>query len=262
MTTAIRYALGKKDARPGAVRFRLMDYLDKSVIPAIPAGSFGHQKMVADWGMLGNDTVGNCAIADGCHQTMLFCTEGKKPFNINTQVAIDTYSQATGYDPTQTDAQGNNPTDQGTDLPDFAEFRRTTGIADADGNVHKIAAYLSLDQGSVSQLRAAMFLFSAVSIGVQLPDSAQDQFQAGEVWTPVRGSSIEGGHCITGLAADSDNNIGLLTWGAFRWMTAKFYQRYNDETIILLSEEFLYGGVSPEGFNDVQLRADLADLGH
>lgn len=259
MTT--RYKLGKKDARPGAVKLRLSTYLDKSVIKGIPQ-AFGHQKLVTDWGMFANDQVGDCAIAGAAHETMLWCTEGGKPCNFTDESVLETYSAVTGYDPSQTDADGNNPTDAGTDPAEFAEYRRTTGITDADGNLHTIGAYLALDQGSVSQLGAAMFLFSAVGIGLQLPESAQDQFQAGQVWTPVSGSPIEGGHYINGAARDNDSNIGIVTWGAFRWMTASFYRQYNDETLVYLSEEFLSAGVSPEGFNLAQLQADLADIGH
>ncbi len=260
MTT--RYKLGKKDITPGAVKFKLRDYLKKDVIPAIPA-SFGHQAKIADWQMLANDKVGDCAIAGAFHETALWCAEGNKPFRIDDAAVLETYSEFTGYDPSQTDpVTGENPTDEGTDPQAFAEYRRTTGITDAGGNLHKIGAYLALDQGNVAQLRAAMFLFSAVGIGVQLPESAQDQFQAGEVWTPVSGSPIEGGHYINGAASDNDSNIGIVTWGAFTWMTASFYRRYNDESLVYLSEEFLTSGVSPEGFNLQQLQADLAAIGH
>lgn len=261
MTTATRYKLGKKPARPGAVKLRLSTYLNKSVLPAIPP-AFGHQAKVADWQMLANDRVGDCAIAGAAHETMLWCAEGGKPARFDDDSVLAIYSTATGYDPSQTDADGNNPTDEGTDPADFAEIRRTTGITDADGNLHKIGAYLALDQGSVSQLGAAMYLFSAVGIGLQLPDSAQDQFQAGEAWDPVPGSTIEGGHYVTGVARDNDSNIALVTWGALQWMTPRFYMRYNDESLVYLSEEFLQSGHSPEGFDLAQLQADLAALGH
>lgn len=260
-TTVTRYKLGKKPARPGAVKFRLSAYLDKAVIPAIPP-AFGHQKLVADWGMLANDRVGDCAMAGAFHETMLWCAEGGKPIRVTDEVVLDTYSAVTGYDPAQTDAAGNNPSDEGTDPAEFAEYRRTTGITDADGNLHKIGAYLALDQGSVSQLGAAMYLFSAVGIGLALPDTAQDQFQAGQAWEPVPDSSIEGGHYVTGVARDNDSNIAVVTWGRLQWMTPSFYRRYNDETLVYLSEEFLTAGVSPEGFNLEQLQADLAALGH
>lgn len=254
--------MGKKDARPGAVKLRLSTYLNKSVIPAIPP-AFGHAKKVANWGMLANDTVGDCAIAGAFHETMLWCAEGGKPINVTDRAVLDTYSSVTGYDPSQTDpATGENPTDQGTDPAEFAEIRRTQGILDADGNLHTIGAYLALDQGSLAQLGAAMYLFSAVGIGVQLPESAQEQFQAGEAWTPVSGSPIEGGHYVSGVSRDHDGNLAVVTWGALQWMTGSFYRQYNDESLVYLSEEFLNAGVSPEGFNLAQLQADLADIGH
>lgn len=260
MTT--RYKLGKKPARPGAAKLRLSTYLPKDTIKGIPP-VFGYQKDVAVWGMLGNDTVGDCAEADAWHQTMLLNSEQIPPrlIDVTDQTAIQTYSAVTGFDPSQTDAAGNNPTDQGTDVLQLAEYRRTVGLTDAAGTVHRVGAYLALDQGNVSQLRAAIYLFGgAVSIGVQLPDSAQTQFQNGDAWSPVAGAQIEGGHCITGVAGDNDGNIGVITWGAFQWMTSAFYRRYNDESIVYLSTEFLTASVSPEGFDLAQLTANMAEL--
>jgi hypothetical protein len=112
----------------------------------------------------------------------------------------------------------------------------------------------------VTQLAAAMHIFSAVGAGLQLPDSAQDQFQNGQPWSPVPGSQIEGGHYVSGVGRNADGNFVVVTWGALQEMTPAFYQRYNDESLAYLSEEFLTAGVSPEGFNLQQLQADLAAL--
>jgi hypothetical protein len=105
-----------------------------------------------------------------------------------------------------------------------------------------------------------MHIFSAVGAGLQLPDSAQDQFQNGQPWSPVSGSQIEGGHYVSGVGRNADGNFVVVTWGALQEMTPTFYQRYNDESLVYLSQEFLTAGVSPEGFNLQQLQADLAAL--
>jgi hypothetical protein len=212
--------------------------------------------------MLANDRAGDCVEAGAYHETMLWNAERGKTIAVTDEVVIETYSKLTGYDPSQTDPNtGQNPTDLGTVVSDMAEYRRTTGITDAQGGVHKIGAYLSVNKGDLTLLGAAMYLFSAVGIGIELPVSAQEQFRAGQPWT-VTDSQIEGGHYVPGVGRDGAGNIVVVTWGAIQQMTPAFYQRYNDETLVYLSEEFLTSGKSPEGFDLQQLRADLSALGH
>jgi len=86
-----------------------------------------------------------------------------------------------------------------------------------------------------------------------------DQFNAGKPWDVVPGSTIEGGHYVP-LVAHREN-LEVVTWGRVQQMTPAFLERYNDESIVYLSPEMLTAGKSPEGFNLVQLQADLAALG-
>jgi hypothetical protein len=51
--------------------------------------------------------------------------------------------------------------------------------------------------------------------------------------------------------------IDVVTWGRIQPMTEAFFEEYCDEALVYLSEEYLTGGKSPEGFNDAQLRAEL-----
>ena len=57
------FKLGKKPARPGAVKFKLANYLVKLKLPT-PPQVFGHEGLIgANWGMLGNDHYGDCVWA-------------------------------------------------------------------------------------------------------------------------------------------------------------------------------------------------------
>lgn len=244
--------LGKLPARQGAVRLKLADYVDKTVLPT-PSATFGHDGAVRAWQMLANDSLGDCVIAGGLHETMLWTQNGSSLVSVSDAAAIKNYSAITGYNPKDPNS------DQGTDMQVAASYRRKTGLVDANGKRHKIAAYLAITPGDLQEHLLAMYLFGAVGIGINFPASAMTQFNAGKPWTVVKGSKIEGGHYISGVARRS-GRIVIVTWGKEQPMDDAFLAKYNDESYAYVSEEYLKAGKSPEGFNATQLIADLAAI--
>jgi hypothetical protein len=245
--------LGKLPARKDAVKLKLSDYLTPTKLPT-PPKSFGHDGLINSlgWGLLGNDTVGDCVIAGGAHETMLWNTVGGQAVSFTTQSVLSDYSAITGYNP-------NDPnSDQGTDTQQAAKYRQDVGLLDAQGKRHKIGAYLALTPGDYKQLLIAAWLFEAVGLGVNLPRSAMSQFDKGREWTVVKGSPDEGGHYIPLIGHHT--NLVVVSWGRAIRMSRGFYQKYNDESLAYLSEEMLINGKSFEGFNLDQLRSDLAAL--
>jgi hypothetical protein len=86
------------------------------------------------------------------------------------------------------------------------------------------------------------------------------QFSAGQPWTVVAGSPIEGGHDIPFVGFDG-TWIYVITWGKVQKMSVEFFVKYCTEAWAKLSLEFINGkGVSPEGFNLTQLQVDLAAI--
>jgi hypothetical protein len=254
------FKLGKTPARLGAIRLKLSDYIDLSKLPTPPA-TFGHDSLVTQpLGMLGNDSYGDCVWAGAAHETMLWNAEAGVVVPFTAQNTLSDYSAVTGFDPNATpDSDGNNPTDQGTDMQQAAAYRQNTGILDANGNRHKVGAYLAIKTGDLEEHLAACYLFSAVGIGITFPSTAMAQFNSGQPWDVVPGSTIEGGHYIPAVAR-RNGMLVIDTWGAQQSMTDNFFKANNDESIVYLSPEMLTGGKSLEGFDLAQLNADLADL--
>ena len=243
--------LGKKPAVKNSVSFRFRDYLSLSAAPT-PPNSVRHDKGIPDWGMLGNDQYGDCVWAGAGHETMAWNKTAGKSVIISEDDALADYSAVTGFNK-------NDPsTDQGTDMRTAASYRRKTGIISTKGR-HKVAAYLAITPGNRTELRLACYLFEAVGIGIEFPKSAMDQFNAGKPWTVHKGSSIEGGHYVPVLGYDS-KYIYVVTWGKVQKMSWAFFEKYCDEAIVYLSEEMLTGGKSVEGFDESQLKTDLAQL--
>jgi len=231
-------------------------YRTSAPLPQHPA-LFGHENLITDWRMLANDQYGDCAIAGPAHETMLFTAMGGSPVSFTDQNVLSDYAAITGFDP----ATGAN--DNGSDIHDVAKYRQTTGIIDASGIRHKIGAYLFIDPRNFDQFLEAIWLFGAVGLGIKVPQSALDQFHAGEGWSVVPrwhwgGRTIVGGHYICAVANRTSPMI--VTWGKAIPMTSDFFQTYCDVCVAYLSTEILSAGKSLEGFSLDDLRSDLSNL--
>jgi hypothetical protein len=252
MTTT--YRRGKKPASPPKLKLR--DYLDTSALPPLPAGDFGHDGLVSGWGVLANDALGCCAISGPEHESMLWLAMAGKTGNFDDACTIANYSTITGYDPSQTQPDGSNPTDQGSDVQAVAEYRRTTGILDANGDRHQIAAYLALTPGNLTEALHAIHLFGTVGIGVNFPNQWMDATNAGQPWDFLPNPDYEGGHYIPAFAYRGGNLI-VVTWGQEQILTPAGYAQCSDEAWVYLTQEDLVNSANIDEFNFAQLEADL-----
>ena len=250
--------LGKRDFVEDARDLLFSRYVKPAALPTPPA-QFGHETLFAPkaWGMLGNDEWGDCAWAGPAHETMILTAEGGHPAAFSTSSVLSDYAAGTGFNP-NAGPPGNNPTDQGSNVRDVLKYRRATGILDAANQRHQIGAFVKLDQSNPTEIYQALYLFQAVGLGLQFPDSAQQQFQSGEPWDVVPGAKIEGGHYVPLVARRA--NLEIVTWGALQQMTEAFLTKYCDEAWAYISVEDLTSGVDPEGFALTQLQSDLAAL--
>jgi hypothetical protein len=203
---------GKKPARLESYALHFADYMDPRImLPQVPA-NFGHDGLISDYPMLANDTVGDCVIAGGLHETQVWNAEGGRTVQMSDACAIKNYSAITGYDPTRTAADGTNPTDQGTDVTAAAQWRITNGLVDAVGATHKIGAFVFVNPLSLVELRTAAYIFGAIGIGLDFPQSAMEQFGEGLPWTVVPASPSLGGHYVP-LVGWRNGFAVLVSWG-------------------------------------------------
>lgn len=251
--------LGKKPARPEAVSLKLATY-QTGTLPTPPA-NFGWDNLIAPdgWGMLGNDEWGDCAIAGSLHETLLWRASAKLTTPLSTACAVKNYAAVTGFDP-NAGPSGENPTDQGTDVGVLASYRRKTGLVDAQGDRHMVAAYVALKPGDLDQLAAATWIFGAVGFGMEVPAYCQEQFGEGKPWDIRRtNAGIEGGHYV--VCVGRENGLWkFVTWGKVQYATDRFVQKYNDESVAYLSTEMLTNGVNLGGFNLAALQDDLQQV--
>ncbi len=248
----MNYKLGKKPARAGAVKLRFAAYADAAALPTLPQ-MFGHDGLISSWPTLANDQYGDCVWAGAAHETMLLAKEAGNTVTFTDADVLADYAAVTGFKP------DDHGTDQGTDLQVAASYRRKTGIIDATGRRHRIASYLALEPGNVSDILLAAYMF-VCGVGLQLPSSALDQTKKKMPWYYVADSPVEGGHYVPLIGRRADGLFVFVSWGAIQLATPHFVRKYCDEAIAYLSQENLVNRKSPEGFDYDTLTADLARL--
>ncbi len=226
MTTTFR--AGKLPAQPARPQLKLSAVL--ATLAAPPASCDWQSDSIA-WPMYGNGDWGDCVWAEIGHEVnqLTFYGAGTEAEPTDDDI-LKGYSDVTGFNP-NAGPPGNNPTDQGTYIQDAMAYWRKTGVGG-----HKIVAYASIDVHNLTEVKQAIAQFGSISVGLNFPGSAMDQFNAGQPWDVVKGARIEGGHCVL-VGAYGDGKLGVVTWGAETEMTEAFWKKYVDEAWIVLDPD-------------------------
>jgi hypothetical protein len=249
------FKFGKTPPKKNKRTLKLSKYL-LGGLPT-PPGKLWREYRVppAGWNMLGNDTVGDCTAAAIAHMVMLFTAHTGTMVSPTLEQTLAVYSAVTGYDPSQTQPDGTNPTDNGAAITDILAYWQSTGIAG-----HKILGWASIALDAES-IRRAMYLFGAVDIGFNVPAYAMQQFQAGEAWDwdPNGDATIEGGHSVP-LFGFGSAGFDCTTWGANQKMTNEFFSSFSDEAYCVITSDWIDSatGLAPNMLNLASLQSDLA----
>ena len=248
------YKLGKLPKQDDDRNLMLAKYLTAAA-PTPPA-AVDYASAVKAWGMLGNDTVGDCALAGQAHADMLWAANAEhRQLAITTSMVLGAYSAVTGYDP-HDDGPGGNPTDRGTALLDALKYWRTLGI-----DRQTIKAFVEVDSGSVENAKLAIDLFGCLYVGVALPAAVLPEAPGDlPAWTvtpdgtPRRRPNPHNGHCVIYAAYDAAGPT-VVTWGTTVKASWGFHTAYCDELYALLSPVWLRH--DPPGIDVATLTADL-----
>ena len=206
--------------------------------------------------MLGNDTVGDCALAGQAHADMLWAANAEHvQLPITTAMVLRAYSALTGYDPAA-DGPGGNPTDRGTVLLDALKYWRKRGI-----DRQTIKAFVEVDARSIDHAKLAIDLFGCLYVGVELPDAVLPEGPGVlPAWTvtpdgsPRRAPNPHNGHCVVYAGYDAAGPT-VVTWGTTVKASWAFHEAYCDELYAMLSPAWLRH--DPPGIDVATLTADL-----
>lgn len=248
-----RFKLGLKEPTYSRDDLHFASYRTPAKI-TVPE-DFGFYALVSNWGMDGNDEYGDCFPAGQDHAELVFPTLAGAPSpTITTPNTLADYFAMNGKKP----GPAGSSSDQGTDPRIGLNYHRQVGMLTA-GVRRKIEAWTATEVGNLTELAEAAYLTGAAGIGINCPESAQDQFPTG-FWRVVSGSPIEGGHWIVCVGRKGGYYV-CVTWGGIVLVTAAFLRKYMTFGAAIFSTEILSKlGESPSGLNALQLRADVAAL--
>lgn len=247
MTDHSNMKLGRKAVISDSRTLKVSTYMG-ATLPAAPADIHWAEGQ-AQWGMMLNDTLGDCTIAGVGHAIELWSHAIGKEVTIPDSDVLAMYEKWDGYKPS------DPSTDQGGIELNVLNQWKNEGFFG-----HKLDAFATVNIHNVPEARSSLYLFGGLYLGIALPLSAQNQ----EVWDVVQDDGTGntepgswGGHCVFGSGYDQ-TGFYCITWGAIKKMTTAFWLKYVDEAYALLGQDFINAkGVDPQGFNLDQLKADL-----
>lgn len=267
------YKLGRKPARVTSASIQRYHFMKRALnaLGTPPATSPDWvtavmKQSAGGWLMNGNDQFGDCVIADCAHQEMLRTANvGAIWIPTLTQV-LELYAYFQGYTGDQTSLPAieaylaNN--DNGCDELTVIQYLTRTGWGG-----RKLDSSANLDATQLDQIKWAVCIFGASRLGLNLPDSAQSQFEAGKPWDYVAGASLDGGHDVPVVKYDGQYYY-VVTWGQLQPVTPAFLTaKYPDGTPYLeeahaeLAFDWVNAaGTCPDNLNLTRLMADLSAI--
>lgn len=212
---------------------------DVALKPVTVPVSVDYYSGVPSVGMHLNDQLGCCTCAGDANivQGITFYGQGTE-FTVPDSDVLAAYEQA-GYVP------GNPSTDNGWTCGDALAYLKSTGMSG-----HQIAAYGQVSYTDHAKVMTCLWEFGYESVGVQLPQSAMDQFNAGQEWTVSGDSTIIGGHCIVACGYAATGPV-IWTWGRAVQVSWQWWDTYVAECWPVVSKEWVSSASSqdPVGVN-------------
>jgi hypothetical protein len=246
------FKLGRWPARHTLRSMRSALVMARALDPlgAPPAASNDYTAAVTvPWGILRNDTLSDCVCADTGHTLMLRTANASSIVVPTDNDVLALYEAVGGYVP------GDASTDNGCVEADMCTYLQKTGFLG-----HRSDATGSIDPGNLDHLRWCVQLFGACRIGVNLPQSAMDQFDAGQPWDVGGDATIVGGHDVPIVKYDGDY-FYVVTWGKLQPVTPAFITAYNEEAHAELFADWVRSqGTAPSGLDLEDLATKLAQI--
>jgi len=247
---------GRLPYKPDPRTFEVSAYLNKDNLPEIPAEYNWGKKIKPDnWGDMGNLKINDCTCATAGHFIMVWTSSTTKLHKPKYKDILHAYIDITGYNP-KTDGEGPS-----VEAIKTLKYWRKNGI---DG--YKIIAFAKLEENNREQLKQTIYLYGGCYIGLNLPKSAEKQYNESKKWAVPRGGAKGDGepgslfgHAVL-ITGYKDDELQIVTWGKEMIMTMEFWETYGEESYAVFSEEFIKNEKTPTGIDVDVLRNDLETL--
>jgi hypothetical protein len=236
--------------------FELSGYLKDQDLSHIPEKYNWGKKIKKDnWGVMGNLKANLCTCAAAGHLIMVWTSNTGKLQRPKNEAIMKAYCDLTNYIP-ETDENDN-----GVEALKALKYWRKTGIA---GN--NIIAFAKLQDKNREQLLKTIYLFGGCYVGLNLPKSAERQYNTTKKWTIPRGGKKKDaekgswfGHAVL-ITGYKKEELRIITWGREMIMTIDFWEAYAEESYAVFSEAFIRNDTTPTGVDIDILRNDIETL--
>lgn len=242
----------------------LRDYVVQKTAQAVPA-TCNRDDASLDYGMLANDSLGDCVPAEVYHSIMhAHAGVGKPVPNPDqlTPLVVDTYSAVGGY------VSGDESTDNGTDPVAMYAYWRKHGVPwlDPTGKtvLHKIVGSVQILPHDGVNLKRGIYEFDGAGLSLAMPIA----WQTANIWDAGGDAQRDpkwqpggwGGHQVLGVSFDGAH-IAVITWGGVKLMTWTGWGTYGQLAQVgVTKDELSAGGVSETGLALGQLESDFKVL--
>ncbi|HTU24268.1 MAG TPA: hypothetical protein VMF30_02650 [Pirellulales bacterium] len=255
MSAILTRKLGKHAPKHDPRTLRLAKYLAPD-LPSPPANCDWTAAAKAPWGMMLNDTLGDCTCAAMGHEVQVVTANHGNEATVSNQNVLVAYEAVSGYVP------GQPNTDTGANMLDVLKYWRATGIGG-----HKILAFAKVNPLDWLEVRQAIALFGGLYIGLALPTSAENQNTWSLAGAGPRPFAADfqpgswGGHCVFVPAYTAEGFMNCITWGAPKLLTRAWFRVMCDEAYVVVSSDWASATTAaPNGLNIAQLLSDLAAI--
>lgn len=219
----------------------MMGWLDKYVSPkTAPESVVREQFKNLIWGMMGNDSVGDCTFAAWVHVVMAIAALLGIKITVPEATAVvkDYFIFTHGVD-------------SGCVEVDVLQATLTAGLCG-----FKSAGYAA-SKGPMEELLWVVSEFGGAYLGGMLTASDQTSFANHEPWTLGKDKTIIGGHAFPLVEYDKKTAMGkVITWGAEQLVTFDWIEARVDEKWAVVPLEAKTAGVL-DGIDWDQLEADM-----
>lgn len=226
-----------------------------AALPPAPAKKdWPKSSKVTAWGMMLNNSLGDCVIAAKCHAVLEWTalTGLKKAVTLPDPVILAGYEAVGGYVP------GDPSTDEGCIEQDVLSYLMKTGLA---GN--KLAAFVEVDPRNLDDVKRTIADCGLAYIGFNVPNYLMNGLTApGSVWDldPSGDNGIAGGHAVI-LAGYDVTGATVISWGSKYRMTWPFFAQFCDEAYALADATWVrVTGDTPGGLTLALLEEQMAAL--
>jgi len=225
-------------------------------IPAPPPSVNYTAKMPTAFGMMLNDTLGDCTCAAFYHaiQVWSYNALGNEMTEPDKDVE-QLYIQACGYNPKQ---GGEGP---GGNEQHVLEYILTKGapFGPAGTARHKIVGFVEVDPRNIDDVKSTINDCGVAYIGFNVPQNIMPpNADPPAVWTvDPSNSKIIGGHAVVLPGYDADGAV-VISWGQIYKMTWPFFSKFVDEVYGIADADWVEKtGKTPAGMSLAELQAQM-----